>query len=72
MVAGLTGRVGDVCGGRTDRRKCTALSKGPRQYTVVKVVRMTAGDAEKLALLAKLGKMSESEVVRMLIRRTVK
>jgi hypothetical protein len=45
------------------------MSKGPRLYTVVKVVRMTEEDAEKLAVLARLGKMSESEVVRMLIRR---
>lgn len=45
------------------------MSKGPRQYTVVKVVRMTVEDAEKLAALACAEKCSQSEAIRLLIRR---
>jgi hypothetical protein len=45
------------------------MSKGPKQYTVVKVVRMTAEEAAFLRALASSWKMSESGVVRTLLKK---
>ena len=47
------------------------MSKGPRQYTVIKVVRMTVEDAEHLKKASEAEKCSESECVRRLIRGVV-
>lgn len=43
------------------------MSKGPKRYTVVKIVRLTGEQAEDLKKLARLLKCSQSEAIRAAI-----